>query len=101
MAVVAALAAAVIRARTADRMRCQPLVAWVAQAWFFFLTATVAEEERVICRLSPVATLTSGAPGHGGGGAGRIRINTAPGGLSASGVLSPNASLGTLARLLS
>lgn len=36
------------------------------------------------------------ASGHGGGGVGRIRINTAPGGLTSTGVVSPNFSLGTL-----
>jgi len=34
--------------------------------------------------------------GHGGGGAGRIRVNTPAGGLTASGVFSPNPSTGTL-----
>ncbi len=34
--------------------------------------------------------------GHGGGGAGRIRVNTAPAGLTSTGIVSPNASLGTL-----
>lgn len=34
--------------------------------------------------------------GSGGGGLGRIRVNTAPGGLAATGIFSPNPSLGTL-----
>jgi hypothetical protein len=35
--------------------------------------------------------------GHGGGGVGRIRINTVPGGLHSTGVYSPNPSTGVLA----
>jgi hypothetical protein len=35
--------------------------------------------------------------GHGGGGVGRIRINTAPGGFRRAGLFSPNPSTGTLA----
>jgi len=34
--------------------------------------------------------------GHGGGGAGRIRVNAPAGGLTASGIFSPNPSTGTL-----
>lgn len=34
--------------------------------------------------------------GHGGGGAGRIRVNAAAGGLTASGIFSPNPSTGTI-----
>jgi len=41
---------------------------------------------------SPVALA-----GHGGGGVGRIRINTASGGLNATGVFSPNPTIGTIA----
>jgi len=37
------------------------------------------------------------AAGHGGGGVGRIRINTVSGGLNATGVFSPNPSIGTIA----
>jgi hypothetical protein len=35
--------------------------------------------------------------GHGGGGVGRIRINTAPGGFHRAGLFSPNPSTGTIA----
>lgn len=34
--------------------------------------------------------------GHGGGGVGRIRVNTAPGGLHVTGLFSPNPSTGTI-----
>jgi hypothetical protein len=35
--------------------------------------------------------------GHGGGGVGRIRINTAPGGFHRAGLFSPNPSTGNIA----
>jgi hypothetical protein len=40
---------------------------------------------------------TSVFAGHGGGGVGRIRVNTAPGGLRTTGLFSPNPSTGALA----
>lgn len=44
-----------------------------------------------------LGTAGTALAGHGGGGVGRIRINTAPGGFQRAGLFSPNPSTGTIA----
>ena len=60
-----------------------------------YVEATAGED--VDISQAPVNSDAIAQGGNGGGGAGRIRFNTAPGGQRTAGLVSPNATTGTLA----
>lgn len=60
-----------------------------------YVEATAGED--VDISQAPVNSDALAQGGNGGGGAGRIRFNTAPGGQRTAGIVSPNATTGTIA----